>query len=220
MRRERQTKRFVDSLAEAELPNEKSSNIYLCATRRENLEQWLTSFADSSRSAIFVGEAPGIKGARITGVGFTSPAIITHQQPYLWDAFGPAGCYRIPVSENSAQKEQAATIFWSRVGRYFADLPRPLTWNAYPYWPGREGEKGNRTPDDFELEFGHRWLHDIVEIYPDSLVVAVGKQAKKAFETIGVKCCYVRHPSFGGAPEFEAGVKRIAEKLRRRRKRD
>ena len=216
MNRERRIDRFVDSIAQVGPPNDRSENVYRCATRRENLTRWLTSFIDSPSSAIFVGEAPGFNGARITGVPFTSPAIITRRQPHLWGTFEPDGVYAIPEGENCAHKERAATLFWSRLSPNFTDLPRPLTWNAYPYWPTPEGASLNRSPNESELEIGQTWLREVAELHPQSLVVAIGNNAKKVLNAIGVECCHVRHPSFGGAPDFEKGVKRIAEKLRNR----
>ncbi len=214
MNRERRVDRFVDSLAQARPPNDLSENVYRCATRRENLTRWLTSYIDSPSSAIFIGEAPGIKGARLTGIPFTSPAIMSGCESDPWSAFSPATGIRIPKGANAGQSESTATIFWKAMRRYFAELPRPMTWNAYPFWPHQEDGLKNRTPRDEELRFGHKWLSDIVEMHPKARIIAVGRKAEKALREIGFDAEYVRHPANGGASDFDEGVKRITDLLR------
>ena len=214
MRRDAEIREFVEALTEADTPDDRSVNIYRDAVRCANLMRWFRTFENMSQSAIFVGEAPGIKGARLTGIPFTSPAIISSCKPDPWDAFGSTAGFQIPNGTNATQPESTATIFWKTMRRHFADLPRPLTWNAYPFWPHQEGGLKNRTPSDEELRFGRKWLHDIVEMHPEAMIVAVGRKAEKALREIGFDAKYVRHPANGGAPDFDAGVKRISDLLR------
>ena len=204
---------FTASLANATIPDLRSVNPYRNATRRRNLLRWLKSFADSTRSAIFVGEAPGVKGARITGIPFTSPSILNSTSD-PWQTFGPDALYEIPEDHNQHQREATATIFWKHVNHHFADLPRPLTWNAYPFWPHDRCKQSNRHPNASEIQVGSRWLRDIIEMFPNSLVVSVGNVANNALRSIGVEHEHVRHPSHGGTSDFDDGLERIGDLLR------
>ena len=214
MNRQFEIRDFVDSLAAAKMPDDKSINIYEDQIRCGNLMQWLRTFEDVPGSAVFVGEAPGVKGARITGVGFTSPATIKAHNHDPWQAFGSVAGYEIPNGENDSQGEPTATVFWKHVGRHFADLPRPLTWNAYPFWPHRDDKLTNRQPTGPEILQGSRWLRCLVDLYPSARIAAVGRSAEKSLKEIGVKHTYIRHPSHGGVPEFIRGVERFAQELR------
>ena len=205
---------FVESIRSSASPNALSVNVYGDSVLRDNLTHWFTTYDPSARTALFVGEAPGIKGARLTGIPFTSPAIISSCQPDPWTAFRPAAGLRVPKGVNGGQSESTATIFWKAMRRYFADLPRPLTWNAYPFWPHQEDGAKNRTPSDEELRFGHKWLRDVVQMHPMAMIVAVGRKAEKALKEIGFDAEYVRHPANGGAPDFDGGVERISDLLR------
>ena len=211
MSRECDINDFVDSLGASVPTNDLNVNVYENPVLRSNLVRWLTTYDPVARTALFVGEAPGIKGARLTGIPFTSPAIISSSKPDPWDTFGSAAGFQVPKGRYATQSENTATIFWKAMRRHFADLPRPLTWNAYPFWPHQEGGLKNRTPNDEELRFGHKWLYDIVEMHPKAMIVAVGRKAEKALREIGFDAEYVRHPANGGGPDFDAGVKRISD---------
>ena len=146
MNRQFEIRDFVDSLAAAKMPDDKSINIYEDQIRCGNLMQWLRTFEDVPGSAVFVGEAPGVKGARITGIPLTSPRVINFPQPDSWHAFGPGTGYRIPQEEDPLQTEPTATIFWKHVKDHFGDLPRPLTWNAFPFWPNEGDSRDQPDP--------------------------------------------------------------------------
>ena len=210
MSRDAKIEAFVDSLASAEMLDDRSGNIYRNETRRDNLKRWLITFEDTSQSAIFVGEAPGVNGARITGIPFVSPAVITGGAD-CWGMFGADSGYRVPEGANAGQSESTATIFRDVVGRCMCDLPRPLTWNAYPYWPHDSEGLRNRTPTRLELEEGMSALRQVIAMFPRSRVVAVGRKAESALAAIDVQCDYVRHPANGGKSGFEEGVRRVAE---------
>jgi uracil-DNA glycosylase len=92
----------------------------------------------------------------------------------------------------SGPAEASATV----VGRTLANLgtaDRVLLWNASFLFP-----PGNRAPRRSELEACATVLHRICR---GRAVVAVGRHAEKA-----TGAPYVRHPSFGGARHFAAGL--------------
>ena len=213
MTRDSDVNGFVQDLAATPVLDDSSVNLYEEEIRRKNLVRWINSFDAEVPAPLFVGEAPGTSGARITGVPFTSPNLLmTNHDP--WGAFGPDAGYEIPADENPSQREQAATVFWKHVFEHLSDLPRPLTWNAVPFWPRRRHENRNRTPSIAEVRYGSEWVRRIVDLHPNALVVAVGRSAEYALRYVGVDHIAVRHPVHGGAQEFGSGLVKIADMLR------
>ena len=131
--------------------------------------------ARARASTILVGEAAGYRGARVSGVAFTSERQLT--------GVGPA--------------EATATI----VHRVLAELgveDDVLLWNVVPTHPGTSAS--NRRPTREEVGAARPFLEELTR---GRLVVAVGRLAADA-----VDAPYVRHPSHGGAREFEEGLRR------------
>lgn len=143
---------------------------------------------------VLVGEAAGWRGARQSGVPFTSSVDVGLPGP----------------------REASATI----VRRSLRDLrldSRTLLWNAFPSHPHLLGNpSSNRTPSRPELIAASAALDVAVS---GRRVVCVGRSAAYAVERIlGLdvasvdvasatdRAIVIRHPSFGGAPEFRAGL--------------
>jgi hypothetical protein len=142
--------------------------------RRERLAAYL----ESKRGAriVLVGEAAGYRGARISGIPFTSERQLTGR--------GPA--------------EASATI----VHRVLGDLgieDEVLLWNVVPTHPHEPGSPyTNRRPSRFEVDVSFRYLEGAACGRP---LIAVGRLAE---EVTGAP--YVRHPAHGGAAGFRAGL--------------
>ena len=213
MSRDPEIREFVDSLAEAEMPDDRSVNVYRDAVRCANLIRWLSIFEDTAQSVIFVGEAPGRDGGAITGIPFVSPKVLTSARD-AWGEFGAGTKYGLAVGENPLQREATATQFWRYVSEHFSELPRPLTWNAYPFWPRQRDSSKNRKPTISEMRFGCEWLRRIIELHPNASIVAVGRSAEYALGYINVNHVAVRHPSHGGASDFDDGLAGVAAALR------
>jgi uracil-DNA glycosylase family 4 len=114
---------------------------------RERLVAYLESRSDAP--IVLVGEAPGYRGARISGIPFTSERQLS--------GTGPA--------------EATATI----VRRALAELgleDTVLLWNVVPTHPGTE--TSNRTPTRAEVEAGLPFLRELVR---GRRHVAVGRVA-------------------------------------------
>ena len=213
MRRDRDVYNFIHTLSTVPILDNNSVNFYDEEIRRNNLVRWIISFDAEVRAPLFVGEAPGTAGARITGVPFASPHLLTTSSD-PWGAFGPDAGYEVPPDENPLQREQAATIFWKHMAEHLSDLPRPLTWNAFPFWPRQRDKKRNRTPSVAEVRFGSEWLRWMIDLHPNALIIAVGRSAEYGLRYIGVDHVAVRHPVHGGAQEFASGLEKIADMLR------
>ena len=216
MSRDAEIKVFVEALTKADTPDDRSVNIYRNAVRCANLMRWFRAFENMSQSAIFVGEAPGRDGGAITGIPFVSPKVLTSADD-PWGEFGAGTGYELPVGQDASHRERTATRFWKHVPRCFVGLPRPLTWNIYPFWPFRVGgddKRTNRAPTRDEIAFGSEWLARVIEMYSNANVVAVGNKAHDTLEAIGIDAPLVPHPSRGSDEKLVNSLERVAENLR------
>jgi uracil-DNA glycosylase family 4 len=118
--------------------------------RRERLRAHLARDAD----ILLVGEAAGYRGARVSGVAFTSERQLT--------GAGPA--------------EASATIV-HRVLRELGIEDDVLLWNVVPTHPGTPSS--NRRPTRVEVEAGRPFL---AELTRGRRVVAVGRIAASVLE--------------------------------------
>jgi uracil-DNA glycosylase len=170
------TAALVERVAEAEIGA--TFNFYregdAAALRRGRLAAHLA--ARRAAPLLLVGEAPGWRGARVSGVPFTSERQLS--------GTGPA--------------EATATI----VQRILAELgivEDVLLWNAVPTHPHRPGEpETNRPPTRAEVDEALPFLEELAR---GRRVVAVGRVAGEA---LGLEP--IRHPSRGGAAAFRAGL--------------
>lgn len=168
---------FVTALAEARIGT--TFNQYAGSVlRRERLAAYLEERATARY--LLVGEAAGYRGARVSGLPFTSERQLT--------GTGPG--------------EATATI----VHRVLAELDlgeQVLLWNVVPTHPHRPGERAsNRRPTAAEVREAMPFLEQLAH---GRRTIAVGRVAHAV---LGGAC--VRHPSHGGAAEFRAGLLSIA----------
>jgi len=118
--------------------------------RRERLR----AHFERNASTILVGEAAGYRGARVSGVAFTSEQQLT--------GTGPA--------------EASATIV-HRVLRELGIEDDVLLWNVVPTHPGTE--RSNRRPTRAEVDAS---LPFLVELTRGRRVVAVGRLAAEVLD--------------------------------------
>jgi uracil-DNA glycosylase len=172
---------FVARLADAAIGD--TFNFYRDGGRSEVRCERLARYVEDREGASFllVGEAAGYRGARVSGVPFTSERQLTGGDP----------------------AEASATI----VHRVLAELEleeNVLLWNlvpTHPHLPGRPWT--NRRPTRGEIAAGHPFLSELAR---GRRVVPVGRLAHAALGG-----AYVRHPSHGGAAAFAAGLARYGQ---------
>jgi len=140
---------LVERLALARIGE--THNQYANSTmRRARLRDYLEARADAQ--TVLVGEAAGYRGARVSGLAFTSERQLT--------GTGPA--------------EASATI----VHRVLAELELEddvLLWNVVPTHPGTASS--NRTPTRSEVEAGLQFARVVAR---GRRVIAVGRIAEAA----------------------------------------
>ena len=164
---------FVADLARAEIGT--TFNQYReSPLRRARLAAYLALRA--SARIVLVGEAAGYRGARVSGIPFTSERLLNGSRP----------------------GEASATL----VHDVLAELGREqdvLLWNLVPTHPHERGNPdSNRRPTRDEVESGRTFLHRLAA---GRRIVPIGRLAHA--ELGGP---YVRHPSHGGGREFRAAV--------------
>jgi len=164
---------LIQRLAAAQIGatfNQYAASLLLCERLARYLER------RSGAELLLVGEAAGYRGARLSGIPFTSERQLTGS--------GPA--------------EASATI----VHRVLEELgleEHVLLWNVVPTHPHRVGEpESNRPPRAAEIEASRPFLEQLAV---GRRVVPVGRVAEASLGTRGI-----RHPSHGGANQFRAGL--------------
>ena len=144
------------------------------ASRRARLAAYLG--AKEEASLLLVGEAAGYRGARVSGIPFTSERQLSGRDP----------C------------ELSATIVHAVLAE-LAIEEDTLLWNVVPTHPHLRGRADtNRRPTRAEADASRPFLDRLAR---GRRVVAVGRLAQAA-----LAAPYVRHPSHGGAAAFRAGL--------------
>lgn len=201
---------FIESLASVPsacgVANQYAYESEANSIRRENLRLYLEHMAALRPDILLVGEAPGYRGCRLTGVPFTSEFIMLNGSRSS-GLFGQSKGYRKASESTRIYREQSATIVWETLGR----LPKvPLLWNAFPFHPYKmDNQQSNRIPNSRELETGKRFLEELVGLFDIGKIAAVGNTAEATLAAMGIACCKIRHPANGGKREFVEGIGRL-----------
>lgn len=168
------------------------------AMRRSNLIRYLHRMADRWPRWLLVGEAPGYRGCRVTGVPFTSESILL-DEPSPFGLFGAsAGFYA--AADSVWRREASASVMWETLVEL--DV-LPLLWNAFPFHPHHpDRPDSNRAPSVSELETGRSIVLALLDLFAVERVIAVGSKASISLGRWGVPAAKVRHPGHGGRAAF------------------
>lgn len=180
------------------------TNPYLSQDVADNLRLYLNAMIKmEGKRILLVGEAPGYKGCKITGIPFTSGKVFERFDHPLLKEIGSQ------LKLTKIEPENTATIVWEYLSM---KNDTPLFWNSFPFHPHPEGnENKNRAPTSEEVEIGITHFKRLHSIYKPDVVAGIGgkgvKCAEKAFPKENI--LYIRHPSFGGKSEFIEGMDKI-----------
>ena len=143
---------FVEELAAVEIGA--TFNFYREGPRACLLRRRVADYLEAREHArlLLVGEAPGYRGARVSGLPFTSERQLTGDGP----AEVTATIVRAALEELGLEEET-------------------LCWNVVPTHPGTE--YANRRPTRQEIEAGSRFL---LRLERGRRVIAVGRVAEAA----------------------------------------
>lgn len=205
------SQRFVDDLAAVpsgrRFVNFYSPEVSGSATRRHNLMRYLEQMDLLNPSVLLVGEAPGHRGTRVTGVPFTDHQLLDSGVPEL-SMLGTTRGYRLPATQCHPLKEQTSTVVWRQLS---AHRFIPLLWAVFPFHPFSErGADSNRKPSPAEIEIGRPFLTRLLDAWEIQHLVALGRVAEHTLKRIGFEPQHIRHPARGGVRQFECGIAALA----------
>ncbi len=176
------------------------------AQRRRNLATYLREMQDRAPKVLLLGEAPGFRGMRITGIPFTNRSIL-EGPANEFGLFGPGKGYVLPVDAAGIAAEPTATVMW----QVLAELEfLPLLWSACPWHTHVPGQPlSNRTPRASEAALGTPFWQALTEAFPIETVVAVGNVAHRSLQHSGLDVPKIRHPAHGGRAAFKRGLQEL-----------
>ena len=162
--------------------------------RRNNLWSYVDSFT-CIPTCFVVGEAPGCRGVRFSGVPFTNERqLVNGELPFK-------GCRSSLVTRwKKPRSSKSSSIFWSAMRNFHTEKRQDFfAWNCIPFYPHEKDlPLKNRTPEDRELETYGNILKDLwKQLESPEKVIAVGKTAKKALDLLEIQATKVAHPAAG-----------------------
>ena len=201
---------FIDRLAAVETPpgcnNFFDHSAPANALRRQNLATYFGEMLHRAPKVLLVGEAPGFRGMRITGVPFTNRTMFQGAaNPF--GLFGPGKGYALPPEAVAVAAEPTATVMWE----VLAELDvLPVLWSACPWHTHVPGQPlSNRTPTSAEAALGTPFWQDLTRLFPIETVVAVGNVAHQSVRRSGLDVPKIRHPAHGGRARFKEGLQEL-----------
>lgn len=159
-----------------------------------------------------IAEAPSYAGAKFCGIAMCCERMLLAEGADYDSAFfeGPKARTSAPtpgLHNDDGMLERTASIVWKTMGQAGFHPHEFVNWNAFAWHPHEPGNPlTNRTPTPAELQAGLPVLHAFLDLFPSVKVVAVGQVCQRTLASLNVPAHPVRHPSYGGASEFRAGI--------------
>jgi uracil-DNA glycosylase len=198
---------FVETLAALHLPNTFNPYHDVCAThdtplspgiRRRNLELVLTMAIAQHVQSLWVARDLGYRGGRRTGLPLTDEIHLN----VAAETFGTPTLQRATVG--AVVSERTAAVVWSMV---LAIREPVVLWNVFPLHPHEaDAPFSNRCHTRGEWENSRPILESLLELLRPTNVVAIGRDAARTMEELGIEAWPVRHPSYGGLRDFKSGI--------------
>ncbi len=170
-----------------------------------NLKAYVAYLQKQNADILLIGEAPGYRGCRLTGIPFTSGEVIKTSKHTIFQEIGSEIMLPQIVAENTA------TILWQFLG---ISTSVPILWNAFPFHPHQSGKpESNRKPDVSEIKEGEAYLRIIYDLFKPSQLCSLGRVGESILREVFPKSTitYIRHPSHGGKKDFIKGMNKTYE---------
>lgn len=166
--------------------------------RRRNLELVLKAALERGIDSLWVARDLGYRGGRRTGLALTDELHLAWHAALL----GTPPLTR--ATKGPAVGERTATVVWQMLHA----IRRPIfLWNVFPLHPHMPGDPmSNRSHTHAERTACRPLLIWLLESLRPRSVVAIGRDAHRALEDLGVPAVAVRHPSYGGQAEFVSSL--------------
>ena len=143
----------------------------------KNLQVYLEFMAGQQGDRILlVGEAPGYKGCRITGIPFSSGALIRAKRHRIFEQI-ERDIYLADI-----ESENSASLVWQTLE---GQDHYPLFWNAFPFHPyPKKIQNKNRAPNQKEMVEGASYLEELVELFLPRQIAGIGRKGTQSLEHV------------------------------------
>ncbi len=167
--------------------------------RENNLFIYLSEQLKLNPEIIWVGRDLGYRGGRRTGIPLTDELHLG----LLNQSLGTTAI--VKATSSVLVKEMTAREVWKLASHYI--LP-PFLWNVFPFHPYvQDSPMTNRSHTKAEFNASKIILEKVIDIYKFKHYFALGRDAYKVLDDMGLKPVYVRHPSHGGQREFNKNIR-------------
>ena len=184
--------------------------------RTKQLEHFLKMRLKSARFCL-LGEALSYQGGHFSGIAMMSERILLGHS--LEKGISPQAVLPKMKPERTSKAEiiplgfaePTASMVWGLIMASGHPPEQFLTWNSFAWHPYdlKKGMLSNRRPSMKEAEAGLDILKNFLALFPRVKLIAVGQFPGICLGRLGVRAESVRHPAYGGAPEFRAQMKKI-----------
>ena len=184
--------------------------------RTKQLEHFLSARLKSARFCL-LGEALSYQGGHFSGIAMMSERILLGHS--LEKGISPQAVLPNLKPQRTSKAEimplgfaePTASMVWSLIMESGHSPDQFVTWNSFAWHPYdlKKGMLSNRRPSMKEAEAGLDILKNFLALFPGVKLIAVGQFAGICLGRLGVRAESVRHPAYGGAPEFRAQMKKI-----------
>ena len=166
--------------------------------RENNLRIYLTKQLQLDPKIIWLGRDLGYRGGRRTGIPLTDEVHLKELNSVL------NGTKIKKATETAEMKEMTARAIW-KLTKSFRNPP--FFWNVFPFHPhDKRDSMSNRSHSKTELKATKEILEAILDIYDFEHHFALGRDAAKILDEMKLSPVYVRHPSYGGEPQFNRTI--------------
>lgn len=166
--------------------------------RQQNLALSLETAIDLQVRTVWIARDLGYRGGRRTGLALTDEVHLDSYSSLF------QGLRVAKATKGPAVGERTASVIWQMLLR----LGEPVfLWNVFPLHPHEPDDPmSNRCHTRRERETCARFLHEILDLLQPETVIAIGGDAHRAVDALGIEALQVRHPSYGGQNTFIAQI--------------